>query len=264
MTKVAIIGFGYVGQAYKKLFPDAKIYDPKRGYRNKTAVNKCDLAIICVPTPKNHDGSCNTSIVEEIVSWLKTPLILIKSTVSPGTTTELKKRYKKRICFSPEYLGESSYYVPTWKYPDPKEVIHHDFMIIGGSPEDREEVINIFLPILGPDKVYYQVDEKTSELIKYMSNAWIASKVIFCNEFYEIAKKFNIDYNQLREGFLLDSRVERMHTAVFKDKRGFDGKCLPKDLKAIVDFSKKAGYEPKLIQQVIKSNQEFLKKNKKN
>lgn len=263
MKKIAIIGYGYVGSAYHKLFPEAVIYDPAKGYKNKKEVNLCDLAIVCVPTPSKPDGSCDTSIVEKTVSWLKTPLILIKSTIPPGTTKKLKKKYKKRICHSPEYIGEGKYYVPPWKYPHPSEVQHHTFMIIGGDPKDREEIISIFLPVLGPDKFYFQVDETTSELIKYMENAWGATKVTFCNEFYEIAKRFNVDYNLLREGFLLDSRVERMHTAVFKDKRGFGGKCFPKDLNALVRFSEKAGYEPKLIKQVLKSNEEFVKKNKK-
>jgi len=262
MAKIAIIGLGYVGNAYGKLFPDAVIYDPKKGHKDKALVNNCYLSIVCVPTPQNRDGSCDTSIVEEVVSWIKTPLILIKSTVPPGTIASLKKKYKKRICYSPEYIGEGGYYVPAWKYPHPVDIIQHDFLIIGGSTKDTEEVIDIFLPILGPDKIYYQVDEKTSELIKYMDNAWTATKLIFANEFYEIAARFGVDYNRLREGFLLDSRVERMHTSVFKDKRGFDGKCLPKDMKALVKFSRKAGYEPKFIEQIIKSNNEFLKGNK--
>lgn len=262
MKKVAIIGLGYVGSAYQKLFPEAVIYDPPKGFKDKKAANGCELAIICVPTPSKKDGSCDISIVEKTVKWLETPLILIKSTISPGATKRLKNKYRKRICHSPEYIGEGKYYVAPWRYPHPSDVIHHTFMIIGGEPKDRQAIIQIFLPVLGPDKIYYQVDETTSELIKYMENAWGATKVTLCNEFYEIAKKFKVDYSQLREGFLLDSRVERMHTAVFENKRGFGGKCFPKDLTALAKFSERAGYEPKLIKQVIKSNEEFLKKNK--
>lgn len=260
---IAIIGLGYVGSAYQKLFPEASIYDPPKGFTDKHKVNECELAIICVPTESKKDGSCDTSIVEKTVAWLKTPLILIKSTVPPGTTKYLKKKYRKRICHSPEYIGEGKYYVAPWKYPHPTDILHHNFMIIGGNPEDREEILQYFLPVLGPDKFYYHVDETTSELIKYMENAWGAAKVTFCNEFYEIAKRFNIDYGQLREGFLLDSRVERMHTAVFKNKRGFSGKCFPKDLSALIKFSEAAGYTPGFIKQVIKSNDEFIKLNGK-
>lgn len=261
MNKIAIIGLGYVGSAYQKLFPEAVIYDPAKGFDNKETVNSCDLAIVCVPTPQSPDNSCDTSIIEEAISWLKTPLILIKSTIPPGTTKALKEKYQKRICHSPEYLGEGKYFIAPWKYPHPTEVQYHEFMIIGGAPEDRDEIIQIFLPILGPDKFYYQVDETTSELIKYMENSFLATKITFCQEFFEIANKLNVDFNQLREGWLLDSRIGRSHTSVFKNKRGFSGKCLPKDLNAIVKTAEKSGYEPKFLKQVLKSNDDFLAKN---
>ena len=66
-------------------------YDAK--FDDKRSVNHCDLAIICVPTPMSEDGSCDTSEVEGIIKWIKTPLILIKSTIPPGTTERLKKQY---------------------------------------------------------------------------------------------------------------------------------------------------------------------------
>ena len=262
-SKIAIVGLGYVGSAYQRLFPEAIVYDPAKGFKDKKAVNQCSLAIVCVPTLATADGSCDISIVEEAVSWLKTPVILIKSTVPPGTTKRLKKKYKKRLCHSPEYIGEGKYYIPPWKYPHPTDIEHHTFVIIGGDRRDRTEVIAAFLPRLGPDKIYFQTDATTSELIKYAENAWGATKVTFANELYSIAERLGVDYNELREGLLLDSRIERMHTAVFKDKRGFGGKCFPKDLSALVKFSEKAGYEPKLIKQVLASNADFVKMNDK-
>ena len=101
MNKVAIIGYGYVGKAMHKIFPDAQIYDVTTPnglpWATKEQVNECDLAIICVPTPMQENGQefkpVDTSIVEESVAWLKTPLILIKSTVVPGTTERLSEKY---------------------------------------------------------------------------------------------------------------------------------------------------------------------------
>lgn len=253
MKKVAIIGRGYVGQAYKKLFPDAIFYE-RHGETNKEEVNKCDLAIVSVPTKMNDDGSCDTSIVEEVVSWLETPLILIKSTIPPGTTKKLKEKYHKRICHSPEFVGEGGYFVPFWKYTHPTEPIYHSFMIIGGDPQDREDILQIFYPILGSSKTYYQTTETASEIIKYMENCAIGTKVILCNEFYNIAETFGVTYSNVRGGFILDERLGEMFTLVYKDRRGFDGKCLPKDINAITYASKKAGYKPEFLEELLKSN----------
>jgi len=262
MKKIAIIGSkGYVGAAYVKLLEkkyDLICKDPReRVHVSEEQVNECEFVIVCVPTPMNEDGSCDTSLVEETIKWLKTPLILIKSTVPPHTTKLLKAKYNKRICFSPEYIGEGGYFIPFWKFPHPTEIKYHDFMVIGGDPEDREDILDYFYPVLGPTKTYYQVDETTAELIKYMENASIAVKVTMCNEFYELAKTFGVSYPQVREGYLLDSRKTKMFTCIFKDKRGFDGKCLPKDVNALVKAAQKEGYEPEFLKEVLKSNDRF-------
>ncbi len=264
--RVAIIGFGHVGAAYYKMFPDAVIYDPYKSVNNdpysrfddKRSVNHCDLAIICVPTPMSEDGSCDISEVENTLKWIKTPLILMKSTVPPGTTDYLKKKYKKRVVFSPEYVGESSYWSPyNWS------AVEEPFVICGGDKKDTSEILDFFIAKGGPTKRYIQSDALTAELCKYMENVFYATKVTFCNEFFEIAKHIGVDYNELRELWLADPRIHKMHTVVFKDKRGFDGKCLPKDTNALIKASEKAGYVPKLIKQVIDSNNDFLAMNNK-
>lgn len=255
--QVGIVGNGYVGKAYQKLFPDAVIYNRHIEGTNKDEINKCELAIVSVPTKMLEDGSCDTSIVEEVVSWLETPLILIKSTIPPGTTERLKKQTGKRICHSPEFVGEGGYFVPFWKYVHPNEPIYHDFMIIGGEPKDRDDILDFFYPILGATKTYYQVDATTSELIKYFENCTIAAKVTLSNEFYNIAKAFSVSYPQIREGLVLDKRLGEMFTIVYKNRRGFDGKCLPKDVNAIIYASKEKGYKPEFLEEVLRSNDRF-------
>lgn len=275
--KIAIIGYGYVGKAMASFFlrrNEIVVYDPfvfdRSNDSDKTKnfltdshdeVNACGLAVICVPTPMSDDGVCDTSIVEETVSWLKTPLILIKSTVPPGTTDMLKGKYGGNIVFSPEYIGEGKYYVPQWKYPDPNDMVSHTFQVFGGDKKDTTRLVDIFIKIMGPHVFFYQTDAKSAEFVKYMENAWGAMKVTFCNEMYEICTALGVDYNTVREGWALDSRVEKMHTAVFPDSRGFGGKCFPKDVNALVGFAKHAGYDAKLIRQVLASNDEFVSKN---
>ena len=260
MKKIVIIGNGYVGKAYHKLFPESVMYQRREDiefYRKQA--NSCDLAIVCVPTAMLEDGSCDTSIVEEVIGWLQTPLILIKSTIPPGTTKRLKEATGKRICHSPEYVGEGGYYVPFWEFPHPTEPQYHTFMIIGGDPRDREDILDIFYPVLGATKTYYQVDETTSELIKYMENCAIAAKVTLCNEFYNIADAFGVSYSQVREGFVLDSRQGKMFTTVYKDRRGWDGRCIPKDIHAMVKASEKVRYKAEFLEDVIKNNERIRK-----
>lgn len=266
MKKIGIVGYGYVGKAMTEMIKshyNVLVYDPK--YSKKDNFNNvsfikdfsefkdCDLGIICVPTPSKEDGSCDTSLVEDAVKKIQTEVVLIKSTVSPGTTDKLKKETEKRIVFSPEYVGESKYYNPYFN-DDMKAV---PFVIFGGDDEDSNYIIDLFLPILGPTKTYYKTSSLNAEIIKYMENTYFATKITFMNEMYNICKSMGADWHSVREGWLLDPRVERMHTAVFKDKPGFSGKCLPKDTEALVESAKKHGYKPEFLEEMIKSNKKF-------
>ncbi|MEA1929915.1 MAG: hypothetical protein U9M92_03515 [Patescibacteria group bacterium] len=209
------------------------------------------------------DGTVDTSVVEAVFGNLKVEPILVKSTIPPGTTDELIKKTGKKIAFSPEFVGEGGYVVPWWKnknYPDPHDMTKHDFQIIGGEKETTKQIVPYFQRVLGPEAVMAQTDAKTAELCKYMENSFIATKVTFCNEFAMMAEALGVDYNELRELWLLDGRVSRMFTAVFPDKRGFGGKCLPKDVNGIIKRLEKAGYDPKFMQAVLDNN-ERLKTN---
>jgi len=260
---------GYVGKAIVNLF-EGHYYiledDPILliSFNNVKHTSKeiGDLAIVCVPTLMKEDGSCDISIVESVIKKAGEPLILIKSTIPPGTTKKLKLKYNKRICFSPEYIGEAGYMIPFWKgYPHPTDMKYHDFQIFGGDRKDTNELIQVFQKVLGPHCKYIQTDSTTAEVTKYMENAWLATKVTFCNEFYNIAKVFGVGYNELRELFLLDGRVERMHTSVFEESFGFGGKCLPKDNNAIIKACEEEGYIPYLLREVLNSNKRFITNN---
>jgi UDPglucose 6-dehydrogenase len=226
MKKIAIIGMGVVGQGMFNLFKDRFEvigYDTKTD-TDRTKVMGCDLAIVCVPTNMKPDGSADTSIVEEVVSWLDTPLILIKS----------------------------KNFTPFWKYADPTDAKKHDFVIVGGNKAN--DILAYFMKVMAVEAHYTSCTSREAELVKYMENSYFATKVTFCNEFYDIAQALEIDFNKVREMWLLDSRVDRNHTLVFKDERGFGGKCLPKDVNAIVKASEDAGYHPTLLKSVLSTN----------
>jgi UDP-glucose 6-dehydrogenase len=109
--------------------------------------------------------------------------------------------------------------------------------------------------LLGPARTYFQCTAIEAEVIKYMENAFLATKVAFVNEFYEICRAVGAEWHTVREGWLLDPRIGRSHSAVFVDRRGFGAKCLPKDLRAIVAASTSAGYRPELLAEVLESNE---------
>lgn|SRR3990167_7103313 len=269
--KVGLVGYGYVGKAYHKVFPDALIYD-NRGthadeppWANREQINaECGLAIVCVPTPmqeiEDEFKPVDLSIIEETIAWLETDLILIKSTIPPGTTDRLVKETGKRIAFGPEYVGEGKYQITPWKYMDPSDPRLHEFQIIGGLPETRDAIANWFVKRLGPEKFYYLIDAKEAEIIKYAENSWGAMKVIWAQELYDLCQKAGTSYHRVREGWALDNRVERMHTAVFVDKRGFGGKCYPKDLNGIVSYADSIGVDMSLIKAVLRKNRNYAPK----
>lgn len=262
MIKIGIIGYGYVGKALHRFFEnhyEVKIFDPNVENTNtKEEINQSDIVFISVPTPRGENGECDISIVEKTMDWLNTNLIVIKSTVEIGTTDYLIEKYSKNIVFSPEYIGESTYWSPYDFHTDMKET---PFFIFGGDKKICNKVIDIFLPVTGPCKRYIISDSKTAEMAKYMENSFYATKITFCNEMYDICDSLGIQWNEVRELWLADPRINPMHTAVFKEKRGFSGKCLPKDTSALNYIAKSNGLPSMLLSSVLNANQNFLNKN---
>jgi UDPglucose 6-dehydrogenase len=258
--KIAVVGYGFVGKQVYRLFSkhELVIYDPPLGYEDKDAVNKCDLAVVCVPTPSQskENDSCDISAVEEVVSWITCP-ILIKSAVIPGTTDMLVKKYNKLIVVSPEYAGESKY-DNTFEYFH-KEMIHTPWIVLGGTDKAVDYVYNIMLSIVGPEKKWYFLTAKEAETVKYFENTFFAFKVSIVNEFYDICQTMGVDWKKVREAWLADPRLSPMHTAVFINERGYDGKCFPKDTKALLAKCKEMGFEPPLLNAMVLGNNKHRK-----
>ena len=256
-VRIAIIGMGHVGKAMHDLLrqhAEIVTYDASGGEDYPAQeLAACDAGIICVDTPMGEDGACDTSHVHAAVGRLPVATVLLKSTVPPGTTDLLTSTTGKQICFSPEYAGESTYQHPGWP-GGPRDV---PFMILGGEPTARRWFIELFQPVLGPAKVYFQCTAREAEIIKYMENAYLATKVSFVNEFRKICEILGTDWHTVREGWLLDPRIEPSHTAAFASAPGFGGKCLPKDLRAIIRAAADAGYSPALLMEVLSSNERF-------
>lgn len=255
--RVGVVGAGVVGNAVRALCgEDTVLYDPhKPEYAgNRAKINACDVVFVCVPTAMNPDGSCDTSIVEQAVAWIEAPLMIIRSTVSPGTTGRLREKYGKRIVFQPEYLGETTAHVFG-------KMAEREFVVLGGTNEDTSLAADFYKHYYNAYVRYYFCDAITAEVAKYMENAFYAVKVTFVNEFYDIAQAHGVDFNQLREIWLADTRISRDHTFVYPHARGFSGKCLPKDCNAIVHSCKQRGLTPKFMEAALRINDEFLLRN---
>jgi len=253
--RLGVVGYGVVGSAMVRLFAqftqhEVVIFDKflpmYSGSDQKLAINRCEVVFLCVPTPTAADGeSCDTSAVEDCVDWITAPMC-IRSTVVPGTVDRLSTPTRKPIAFSPEYLGEQ----PTHPWRNEGSC---GFVIIGGPLSLCELVASAYQGCLGPDTKYYYTSARTAELCKYMENCFLASKVAFVNQFYEIATAFGVSFEELRRLWLADPRIGSSHTVV-TEERGFRGRCLPKDLAAMVAAMAPLGGAP-LLKAVQSYNQ---------
>lgn len=246
--KVLLIGAGWVGQYCGKYFKTADIYT-KRGW-TKREFNHYDLAIISVPTPMNSKtGQCDTSIVESCVANHKSYVdyFLIKSTVELGTTDYLKERYKVKIAMSPEYIGETLGH-PLLK---PKR---DTFLIIGGQKGVREAIADMWMTVLHSYSQIFLCEALEAELIKYLENYWIMRRVDYWNEVFELSRIFGVSFHALREGLVLDPRLGRTHSFVYKNNRGWAGKCLPKDMNALAYKLRQKGEPLETLEHLIEKN----------
>ena len=250
-NKAAIIGAdGWVGRSMQQLFPGATLYTPKIG--SKEEVNKCNVAFICVPTPNIGEGKLETWIVEECVEWCQCPLIVIRSTINPGTTDHLIDKYQKCIAFQPEYLGET----PQHPLLDP---LDRPFLIIGGYPKQRRDLIDLYTTVYNANVTIRQVSALEAEVIKLTENRAIAFKVAQCHELYEACQKANIDYYTVRDAvFGDDPRFNLWWTFIYPDSLGMNSKCIPKDVYAWKAWAESVGYDPKITKAILERNKEWL------
>ena len=190
---------------------------------------KCDVVFICVPTPANKDGSCDTSIVESCVMNLwgnnYKGIIAIKSTVTPGTTQRLIDLYKThKICFVPEFLRE--------RFAIQDFLEEQDLCVVG---TDSDEVFNIVKECHGPlPKQIIKIKPTEAELVKYFNNIFNATLITLANSFYELCRIMKVDYSRIKQALVQRNHINDIYLDCNEWLRGFGGQCLPKDAKAIM------------------------------
>jgi UDPglucose 6-dehydrogenase len=263
MKRIIIVGMGYVGHGMQALFAprfDVQTWDKKDALHDRSRLKSADLAVICVPTPQMPDGGADLSAVLDVATWIgeRAKLVVIKSTVPPGTIDRLNESAwtlpgAPVFHFSPEYMGEGRNFVAPWRQPDPRDAASHDFVIVGGP--QAGDVLRFFQAVMATDARYVATYARAAEMAKYMENAFLAVKVRFCVEFFGLAARAGVSYDHLRELWLLDPRVGRSHTLVDPEAPFFDGKCLPKDLAAIVRFAADAGAPAAMLRACLEANE---------
>lgn len=284
---IGIIGLGYVGhailrgfQGYKTLYnihwydiadeplgvkTDSNNVMPYRSYNEQLLVERCDVIFICVPTPMAADmGSCDTSIVEGVVSRINTlivsireksaahgpwipPIVVIKSTLPPGTTKILHKKYTEMInlVYNPEFLTEANYI---------DDFANQDNIILGGHGSNIVERICRYR--FNKGVTYLVTDSTTAEMIKYMRNVFLAVKVSFANEMQQLCSTMNVDYDKVAYGTSLDKRIGDSHLTVpgHDGHLGFGGSCLPKDINALLSVAEKHQLDMFTVEGAWKTN----------
>jgi UDPglucose 6-dehydrogenase len=249
---IKIYGYGWVGKAMKTLFPDALIHDPAQHLINEQIA---DVAFVCVPTPNNPDGSLNTSIVESVVKNAKEDFIIIRSTVMPGTTKRLAEETEKEIVFQPEYLGETANHPMTDQHSRP-------FIILGGTDAGTRRAIELYQTAYNANIKIRQVGPKTAEVIKLTENRAIAFKVAQCQELYDVCQKAKVDYYEVVQAVYGDDpRFNLWFTFIYPDKRGFNSKCIPKDVYGWAAWAESVGYKPELTIKLLETNDALIRSN---
>lgn len=254
---IGIAGLGVIGSAckygFEKLGHKVKFHDPKYVESKFDDLLDAEIIYICVPTPSNEDGSCNTNIVKGVVDSLMKAdykgIIAIKSTVEPGTTQGLINQYfNDRICFVPEFLRERC------AFTDFTE--NHEVLAVGAC---NDSVYGTVVSSHGKyPKQFAKISPTEAELLKYYSNVFNALRIIFANEMYEICKALGADYTKVKDTFVMRGTAKDIYMDVNESFRGYGGVCLPKDTKALDALVKKYNLDLKLFETIDKENDKFI------
>ena len=262
--KIGVVGKGFVGTAVAHGFShqtgfgaDIKIYDidPKKSVNTlEDTVNNSDFIFLSVPTPSHKDGSIDLSILENALASINKAnknddnIILIRSTIVPGTTQNFQKKFPNlSLVFNPEFVTERSASF---------DFINQTRVILGGEKDHTARVSRLYKDRFGEYLPVLETNFETAELIKYMNNLFFATKVSFLNEMKLLSDKVGVNWSDAVEGFILDGRIGHSHIAVPgpDGKFGFGGSCFPKDIQALIDFGDKNGIEMNVLKGAWETN----------
>lgn len=253
--KIGVIGLGVIGSAVRDglagLGHELLVHDTKLPGSELSAVLASDLCFICVPTPQGEGGRCDTSIVESVARELHAAgyagAIVVKSTVTPGTTARLATELGRSIAFCPEFLRE--------RYALQDFTANHDVCVIGTDDDGQEQLLRQAHGSL--PKVFARMTPTEAELSKYFSNVINALRITFANQFYDVCAALGADYAKVKAAMVQRSTIEDSYLDCSPTQRGFGGPCLPKDAAAFAALVDDLGLDLKLFRTIVDENAKY-------
>jgi UDPglucose 6-dehydrogenase len=250
---IGIIGLGFVGDAIRSSINigDVRCVDTdptKNCFYTYNDLMSCDGIFVCVPSPQNYDGSCSTTILEEVLLNLKTyeGVIISKVTAPPDVYERLQKEYRNLVHI-PEFLTAAN---------AREDYRNEDWAIIGGCAgmyqREAERILKYSKSKL--DVIYCSIGE--AALTKYIINSFLATKVVFMNEMEQLATSQNCNWDKIRSMISRDPRINISHTQVPGPDGyyGFGGMCFPKDTSAILYYAKSLNISLNVLNEAVKKN----------
>lgn len=263
MQTIGIIGQGFVGNAVRMGMQhvyNVLTYDKSPDkYSNVTGIEELikqnEVVFLCVPTPMKRSGECDLSIInnalQEInqccISLNKQIIIVIKSTIPPGTTDHLDSLYSHcNIVFNPEFLTEAN---------SIEDYKNQNRIVIGGKRPYTSVVRRIFAKAF-PKVPIIKTSATIAETIKYVTNIFLATKVAFANEIFQVCEALDIDYDKVIEYAKYDVRLGQTHWDVPGPDGdfGYGGHCFPKDIAALKTLMNSLNVDSTIIDAVINKN----------
>ena len=242
---IGIIGQGFVGNAvYQKLKKYYKVftYDIQAKLCNSDlpeVLERCKIIFVCLPTPMNKDGSCNLDLLDNTLKEINRAsmdmdgrIVVIKSTIIPGSTDKFQLDYQHiDLVFNPEFLTEANAV---------DDFENQTRLLLGGPLRATTKIKQIFSSVFRKTPRIIKTDANTAELVKYVTNAFLATKVSFANEMHQLCEGLDLDYDKIIEYATLDPRLGDSHWGVPGPDGdfGFGGHCFPKDLSALIEITK--------------------------
>jgi len=258
--KLGIVGLGVVGGTLLKYFQeqqrDVVTYDTK-GVGSLEGIAEADQIYVCVPTPSKEDGSCDTSIVEEVVANVNKvkegyKIVVVKSTIIPGTTERLQAQYPDlALIYNPEFLTQATAI---------QDMFYPERQILGYTLNSFGRVLEVIQQL--PRAPFERfIPATVAEMTKYFCNTLYATKVVFANQIYDLCQKLGIDYDSVKECATTNNEYSGINhwDVLHKGYRGYGGSCLPKDSKALIALGDLLGVNLEVLKMVNKVNEDLLK-----